>query len=400
MVQTAGRTVTVLVTWQGERLGAVGPFEVATPRWHDVGPVAEQLEAELGVPALVLRLVSVEGGEDGRGGHVTYHAEALRRPVIALEASDATLSPDALRSDWATPEGLRSALSWADDALRAAGRPAVGPVEQVKTWNLSGLYRIPTGGGPVWLKTTPRFGACEAQVIELFGSVDATLVPTVLAADTAGRRVLLDHVPGQDCWGVPEDSMLSAVGRLVAAQAALAGQSPAGLPDRTPQALIGGVRALLAGEAVQELSADELARVRRLAEELPGMVKELAACGLPETVVHGDFHPGNWRSDGRDTVVVDFSDSYLGHPAFDGLRPRAFLSADRWEQVREVWTQAWSAQLPGADPGRALEIAEPLMHLAYAVRYQEFLDNIEASERIYHEGDPASELRAAIASAV
>ena len=24
----------------------------------------------------------------------------------------------------------------------------------------------------------------------------------------------------------------------------------------------------------------------------------LKDCGLPDTIVHGDFHPGNWRSDG------------------------------------------------------------------------------------------------------
>lgn len=397
MEQAAGRRVTVLVTFGTERL-TVG-FEVATPRWHDVAPVARELEARLGVPAPVLRLLSVVGGEDGQGGHATYHAEALRRPSkVAPTASAAECPPDGQRADWATAEGLRSALGWAEEALRASGRAPVGPVEQVKTWNLSGLFRFPTASGPAWLKTTPHFGACEAQVIGLFGSVDATLVPTVLASDTAARRVLLDHVPGKDCWGAPEDSMLTAVERLVAAQAALAGHRADTLTDRTPRVLTDRVRELLAGEAGRELSVEELEQAHRMVEQLPRTVEELEACGLPETVVHGDFHPGNWRSDGRSTVVVDFSDSYLGHPAFDGLRPRAFLSEARWARVRELWTRAWAAQVPGSDPGRALEVAEPLVHLAYAVRYQEFLDGIEASERIYHEGDPASELRCAIAS--
>jgi hypothetical protein len=40
--------------------------------------------------------------------------------------------------------------------------------------------------------------------------------------------------------------------------------------------------------------------------------------------------------------------------------------------------------------------AEPLAHLAYAVRYQEFLDGIEPPERIYHQGDPAASIRAAL----
>jgi hypothetical protein len=43
-----------------------------------------------------------------------------------------------------------------------------------------------------------------------------------------------------------------------------------------------------------------------------------------------------------------------------------------------------------------LRIAEPLAHLAYAVRYQEFLDNIEPSERVYHLGDPAAMIRHAL----
>ena len=52
--------------------------------------------------------------------------------------------------------------------------------------------------------------------------------------------------------------------------------------------------------------------------------------------------------------------------------------------------------MPGSDPARALAVAEPLAHLAYAVRYQEFLDGIEPSEHVYHDGDPAAAVRAAL----
>ncbi|QNE21236.1 hypothetical protein F1D05_29170 [Kribbella qitaiheensis] len=45
----------------------------------------------------------------------------------------------------------------------------------------------------------------------------------------------------------------------------------------------------------------------------------------------------------------------------------------RWKRPRR-----WSARLLGA------------------VTYQRFLDNIETSERVYHEDDPTSEVRAAI----
>ena len=38
------------------------------------------LERVIGVPAVVLRLLAVEGADGMRDGHVTYHADALQPP--------------------------------------------------------------------------------------------------------------------------------------------------------------------------------------------------------------------------------------------------------------------------------------------------------------------------------
>jgi Ser/Thr protein kinase RdoA (MazF antagonist) len=123
----------------------------------------------------------------------------------------------------------------------------------------------------------------------------------------------------------------------------------------------------------------------------------LADCGLPDTVVHGDFHPGNWRRDDGPPVVLDFADAHLGNPVLDGLRAIDFLPASRQRAAADAWIAAWTVAVPRSRPAEALRIAEPLAHLAYAVRYQEFLDQIEPSERVYHVGDPAASIRAAIA---
>jgi len=82
----------------------------------------------------------------------------------------------------------------------------------------------------------------------------------------------------------------------------------------------------------------------------------------------------------------------------DGLRVRDFLPESKRSIAVQAWVQAWTSCRPGCDPARALSVAEPLAHLAYAVRYQEFLDGIEPSERIYHRGDPAASVRAALKS--
>jgi hypothetical protein len=406
VVQVSGRTVSAVVTTGGECLGTVGPFRVGSPWWADVEPVVAHIRQVLGVPVMVLRLLDVEGGDGARDGHVTYHVEASRRPPGGRLAPAPTdyrglVEPAAGRAGWATAAGLREAMSWADTALRGVGRPAVGPAEQVRTWNLAGLFQIPTTQGPVWLKTTPPFAAREADVIGAFAQVDSHLVPAVVAADRAGGRLLLEHVPGASGRDVPAATIRGAVRRLVRAQAALArrpGTVPAGLRDRTPLVLVDQVDRLLGGEAADDLTAGELAAARDLARCLPDLVAALEACGLPHTLVHGDFHPLNWISDGRRTVVVDFADSHVGHPVLDGLRPREFLSDRAWAHAVDAWVSTWSACQPGCDPARALAIAAPLGHLAYAVRYQEFLDNIEPSERRYHAGDPAQTIRVALAA--
>ncbi|MFI6735078.1 aminoglycoside phosphotransferase family protein [Nonomuraea sp. NPDC050451] len=394
------RTVSAWVTSGGERLGVIGPFAVDVPWWAEVEPVVAHLRQVLGVDVLVLRLLDVDGGEGGRDGHVTYHVEALERPApgrltAPLPTDHGVLDrPERLRAPWARIDGLRELLSWAADVLRTAGRPLTGPIRQRKTWNLAGLFLLPTAQGPVWLKATPHFAADEATVIGMFAALDPGLVPRIVASGPG--RILLEHLPGEDCWDAPVEIIDSAVTRLVAAQARLAGAIPPGLPDRRGPVVADRVRDLLAGDVGRELTAQELAEAYELVEQWP----LLAECGLPDTIVHGDFHPGNWRSDGGPPAVVDFADAHLGNPVLDGIRARDWLPPARQPAAADAWIEAWTTHVPGCDPARALAIAEPLSHLDYAVRYQEFLDGIEPSERIYHHDDPVTSIRAALRSAM
>ncbi|MFF3514892.1 aminoglycoside phosphotransferase family protein [Streptomyces sp. NPDC002573] len=388
------RTVSAWVTAGEDVLGVVGPFPVEVPWWQEVEPVISRLEGMLGVQVLVLRLLTVDGGEGGRDGHATYHVEASRRPAPGLlESRTLDEGPltrdDALRAPWARAEGLRELIDWAGRTLEAAGRPVTGRVEQRRTWNLAGLFRLPTASGPVWLKATPHFAADEAATVRAFARVDPGLVPILLGGGE--RRILMEHIPGEDCYGASSGTVAAVMERFVAAQASLASNRPAGLRDWSTAVLPDRVEALLDGPVAAELTSQELARVR----ELAGGWRQLAECGLPDTVVHGDFHPGNWRSDGCRPVVLDFADAHWGNPVVDGLRAHDFLPEPARTTAARAWAEAWKAHAPGSDPVRALRLAEPLAQLMYAVRYQEFLDGIETSERLYHEGDPVSALRSA-----
>jgi hypothetical protein len=381
-----GRMVTAVVTHGGSCAGKVGPFPVEVPWWADVEPVVARLERTLGVPVVVLRLLTVEGSDGARDGHVTYHAEALEPPG-KLAPCDFADDDHPLRLPWARPSGVRELLGWASEHVGLTGRPV-----QSKTWNLSGLFRLPTAEGTVWLKAIPGFAAAEPAAIAAFAAVDRGLVPTVVAC--APGRLLLADVPGVDCWEASPQVAADAVGRLTAAQARI-GPRPPAIQDRRPGTLAAAVHDLLDGPVGAELSPQELRAARRLQPRW----EMLADCGLPDTVVHGDFHPGNWRRGAGPPVILDFADAHWGNPVLDGLRAIDFLPADRRRQTAAAWIAAWNAAAPGSRPAEALRIAEPLAHLAHAVRYQEFLDNIEPSEHVYHQGDPAASIRQAIASA-
>ena len=235
----------------------------------------------------------------------------------------------------------------------------------------------------------PALRRRQPAAIAAFAEVDPGLVPAVLAS--APGPATARHVPGTERRDPPPRVVADTVRRFVAAQARLT-QPPPGLPDRRPEILAAAVRELLDGPVGAELTPGEL----DAAHGMQGRGRCWPACGLPDTVVHGDFHPVNWRYDGGPAVVLDWADAHLGNPVLDGLRAIDFLPPGLRSAAADAWT-GWTAAVPRSRPAEALRIAGPLAHFAYAVRYQEFLDNIEPSERVYHRGDPAASIRAALA---
>ncbi|WP_394616005.1 phosphotransferase family protein [Lentzea sp. JNUCC 0626] len=340
------RSFIALVSTPSGFAGRTDVIEVGSRWWPDTEPVNEALERLLGVETDVLRIVSVEGGTAPGGGLVTYHVETRGEPDRThLEPADEPAADAPHRLPWARLGGPAELLTWAD-----AHVDRTGPAVQVKSWNLSSVHRLPTANGPAWLKAVPPFFANEGEVIAMVAAHDPGLVPEVLAA--APLRVLLGQADGAACWDTKPEHVEEIVPRWVAVQNALAGEP----------------------------------RVRRCPVPMPDF-------GLPDTLVHGDFHPGNWFDSG---VVIDWSDVVWGHPALDAGRLIEFCRPELGDLIRQVWSEAWLKHRPDSRPLEALDTARRAAHLLLAVQYQQFLDNIEESERIYHEGDPATELRKAL----
>jgi aminoglycoside/choline kinase family phosphotransferase len=396
----------VVCSSSGEPLGTLPVLDVQTPWWPDVEPVVAAAKERFDIDVVVLRLIDADGAADAMGGTVTYETELVGElPAAAVLGGvdpDVVGSDHLFRAPWARPGGVARQIAWADAALDAIERPRTGEATQVKSWNLSSVLRLPTAAGEVWCKRVPPFLGHEGTIIAMVGADDPSLVPRLLAADRATSIVLLDDVAGEDQWDAPEARLIQMVDALVRLQAAWSGRVDelldAGLPDWRAGALPALARDVLERPAVREqLSPAELVALDAIVEDLPRRLADLDACGLPETLVHGDFHPGNWRFDGERLVLMDWGDTGVGHPMLDLDAFIHRVSDDARPRLLDAWFEAWHRQRPHADPARAAELIGPAAALRAAIIYQRFLDGIEPSERRYHEADVPAWLRRGVA---
>ena len=386
MPPAPGRSVTlVLLGEDGSLLGSLEPFDVETPWWQDVRPITDRLPG-----VTVLRLLACEESRGGQmGGAVTYLAELRGGAPGRLLPSAAEIADHPLSMPWARPGGPAADLAWAAGVAEPEGPPT-----QHRTWNLSAIWSIPVSGSTAWLKCVPPFFAHEAAVLRLLAGES---VPKVLAAE--GHRVLLEEMPGRDGYGASADEHVAALESLMRLQLGTAGRDQEllrlGVPDCRAAALL----ELCADVVSRRAPGDE--RLSGLLDTAEARLAEVAECGLPDVLVHGDAHPGNARLTGGTPLWFDWGDSRLGHPLLDlvalGGGPSAVGRARA--SVGRRWLELWGEAVPGSNPGRAWRLLRPLAELRLAAVYQSFLDGIEPTERPFHEADvvPALERAARLA---
>ena len=390
-VSGVGRTVTlVLIDGAGTLLGALPPIEVPVPWWPETSDVIAAVRSRDGVEVQVLRLLSADR-ECWPGGAVTYLAQVDGPAPVGLAPAEVDLSPHPLRAPYAEPGGPAASVRWGVAALAALGTPGAVAVQQ-RTWNLSAIWRMDVAGEPVaWLKQVPAFFRHEPAVLGLVAGVAPGLVPPLLAAGEQGR-MLLAHVPGPDPFGAGADVCARIAEHWHPVQAALAGRvdeiRATGLPD--PRLTVES----LSGAA--EPYRDTIDGLAAVLDELPARLAALAACGLPDTLVHGDLHPGNTRLTGDGVVIMDWGDAVVSHPALDILRLTGGLPPAEAQELIAAWALRWRLAAPGSDPQRAVELIKPVAELRAATVYAGFVAAIEPAEHPYHAADVPAHLHAAV----
>jgi hypothetical protein len=104
-------------------------------------------------------------------------------------------------------------------------------------------------------------------------------------------------------------------------------------------------------------------------------------------LVHGDFHSGNVAGRPGGYVILDWGDSFIGHPLLDELAFTEHLPPSGRTAAHGWFLTAWEHIVPGSDPARADHLLKPVVPLLAAVMYANFCATIEPDERIYHKSD-------------
>jgi hypothetical protein len=387
------RTVTLVLTGpDGINYGALEPFEVATSWWQDARSVVAAARAIHGIDVTILRIL-VTSRPRPPGGAISYLAEINGDPPDGLiPFPDRLVTEDSRRQSWARPGGPAADLAWADEQLSMLGKPRVGPAEQVRTWNLSSLWRLPTSGGGVWLKVVPSFFAHEGDIVDL---VD--IGPPLVAHQ--GPRMLLEEVPGADLHRPNAEQVMAMVRLLVAEQVRWFDRTDELLELGVPNWTFGPLSELVSDvveRTSRELDVAVATRATALVGGLDDRSRSISSCGIADTLVHGDFHDGNIRVDGNRMVLLDWGDCGIGHPLLDEAAAVDHLPATLADEARNAFVAAWHDAVPGSDPRQAAELLRPVAALRHAVINQRFLDNIEPAEHPFHRHDPVDWITRAV----
>ena len=319
-------------------------------------------------------------------------ARPAHRPIIGawLHRAGDRAGVEAIHP-WVLPGWYATAAAWAGARLRDLGHGPVAAIQQVRSWGLSCVLRLQTPGGVAYLKALPPEYASEVALTRFLSARHPDHLPPVLATDDARRWLLLgDAGPPMDDDDLTHwEAAVTLLARLQIASADYLEQAlRTGCPDQRPSALAAQVDRLVGDADVRAaLDAAEYARLRVLAPALKARCAQLAAYGLPSTVVHGDLHTGNIAIRRGHPVFVDWGDGCVAHPFFalfalldEHYFPKGVPEVGA--RLRALYLPQWSAYAPPERLREALGLAESLAVLRYTLGCQRCFSSLDATWRM------------------
>jgi hypothetical protein len=373
-------------------------LEFAEKLWFpDVEPVLRALH---GIDAAVLTCLSeepmvylmVSTGAVPEGARWMHDVDD---PAVVAARQHLALPPDSpVTPAWTMPD-------WYDEAIPWIAEHVAGPWTQVRSWGLSNVLRVSGPDGDVYFKALahsstiqpvgpdalPLLFAHEPLLLKKLSDDRPGSVPAPLAIDEKRAWMLLPDL-GPPLAGEADIAVwIEALRGHARLQRSYVDQADRlfefSCVDRRLAVLAAELDRLLGpNPATDRLEPAERALLPRRAEQLREAITELAAIGVPETLLHGDLHPRNVAvRDGR-VLAFDWTDGSVSHPFLDLVTfadDRSPISQDK--RLADAYLAEWEEYATPADLRRALELARELGALHQTMTYLHLPDHLSGPSR-------------------
>ena len=296
--------------------------------------------------------------------------------VAAWAAQVASPHFPPLRAPWARPGWFEATAAWLGEELARRGRSVRGPVEHLGSWAISCLLGADTDQGRVVLKVVPELFRHEPALTLALATEHPGQVPAVIATADEERMLLMEGFGGAPLGNEDAPRWGDGLVELAGIQQAWIGRWPEaeqiGVDNRTLAALDLELESLFTDAGASPGLADS--DRQRLINHLPRyreLIGRLAVGPVPETLVHGDFHPWNVQRDGDRLVIYDWSDACWSHPFFDIPTVTSRTEdLDAREAIRLAYLETWREYADLPILRQALDWAAPLAELHLAISWR------------------------------
>ena len=279
-----------------------------------------------------------------------------RMEVERLSSSTPPESP----VPWDSPTPWhRRAREWVEANVPPTADGSAWRMAQIRSWSISSVWRLTSGGERLYFKASPRYFASEVAVTRDVASRFPEVSPGLVAVEPDEGWMIMEDLGDVTLSKTDSAELWRETMRTIArVQQGYAGRPAAleamNLERRTLRDIVESLAYWLEDPSCSGLRMFQsendaaLARLRPSLDEVSAMARQLDGLGLPPTLEHGDLdadervHPG--RRAGSDGLVGRLRIASVLHAADAGAG--ASLSAVRGSLPAGVggpWFAGWPA---------------------------------------------------------
>lgn len=315
----------------------------------------------------------------GRG--VAEEAGAIRESLEELDSYARGERP----GPFARPGWLRELFQWVQEQAGPLGLRVTGGFRQLNASPTFSLIRLETDDGALWFKATGEPNSHELPVSLLLARLFPGHVPRILGVHPSWNGWLSAEASGTALDEITDASAWErAAGELAELQIASIGKSAELLEAGCKDLRISKLKELIdpfLARMVEFMAAQEKrspapltnSELVSLGEGLKESCSLLQSFGLPDTLGHIDFNPGNIFVSPDRCVFLDWAEGCVSNPliTFEYLREHIGRSGieepSAIERLTAAYVRPWMSFYSPDDLRRALAASPLIAVFVYAI---------------------------------